>query len=230
MTENIPLSFWFNKAEKPIPTPYTDTFDTSQIDNLSLDESRELINHIRDEQNLAMSRFFYVPFKTKFQVALERIYQHIAKLTNPNFIKTPIYITNNVTVNGFQLYETDGTDIITSDYYEKLILLADSKKVWTKEEWRNAMTDTCCTDWYKQDKHGECYGGYWKYPHDSEEYKNAWDLSFNESCEAMWELPFSKDLLLETIQIGCSNRQESVRYSNFICVWLERKREAIAKL
>lgn len=34
---------------------------------------------------------------------------------------------------------------------------------------------------------------------------------------------FNCDALLLTIRIGCNNRLESVRYSNFLCTWVERK-------
>lgn len=95
-----------------------------------------------------------------------------------------------------------------------------SKRIWTFEEWKTAMEKACCSEWYKQDKHGECY---YTYPEGSFEKENAWQFSFDESCQAMWDLPYSKELLLETIKIGCGNRMESVRYSSFLCVWLESK-------
>jgi len=38
-----------------------------------------------------------------------------------------------------------------------------------------------------------------------------------------YNLPYSKELLLETISIGCSRRTESVRFSNFFCEYIARK-------
>lgn len=56
---------------------------------------------------------------------------------------------------------------------------------------------------------------------------DLWDETFEANCKAMWNLPFPKELLLQTIDIGCHNGRESVRDSNFLCVWLSRKREAL---
>ena len=81
----------------------------------------------------------------------------------------------------------------------------------------------CCSDWYKQDRHGNCFGGFWEYPEGSYQHENARQLSYDDNMKGLLELPYPREFILETIHIGCNNRQESVRYSNFLCEWMERK-------
>lgn len=214
------------------PTPYTDEYYTTGIDNIT-DQNYliKMINEISNEKNHAFrDLIFLVQPRMKFDDAIDNINRKLIEMRNPQF-NTPIPdMSETEEVNGYKLYNVDGTaNLFVLSFYEKLIELMDSKKEWTFEEWRQAMEKTCCSDWMKQDRHGVCFGGFWRYPEGSYEKENAYNLSFEDNCMGMFELPFSKELLLETIEIGCCNRLESVRYSNFLCVWLQRKRAAIDK-
>lgn len=95
----------------------------------------------------------------------------------------------------------------------------------TKEEFLEQYEDKACSDWSKMDEHGTSYGGFWWFPEGSYEYENAYKLSREKSGLCLWSLPYPKRFLLETIDIGCLNRMESVRYSNFVCEWMKRKIE-----
>lgn len=214
------LLYGFNK----IYTPITDQFFKEDINTFSLEKLRKYNDDISDECTKVM-RTMCVTYKTKFDVALERINNRIVELEYPLF-KTPITMDHKEEINGFKLYSYH-TDVLSYDIYKELLKLSKLTKLWTYEEFEKEMRNNCCTDWYKQDIHGECYGGYWKYPKESEEYKNAWELSFKSACKSMWELPYPKEMLIYTIKLGCSNRMESVRYSNFLCEWVIRKEKAI---
>ncbi len=50
--------------------------------------------------------------------------------------------------------------------------------------------------------------------------------TFQKNGEALYALPFPKRFLLATIEIGCRNGRESVRYSNFLGVWMTRRMKA----
>jgi hypothetical protein len=49
------------------------------------------------------------------------------------------------------------------------------------------------------------------------------DLVCEDNFKGLCELPYPRELIKRTIDLGCGNRNESVRYSNFICEWVKRK-------
>ena len=75
------------------------------------------------------------------------------------------------------------------------------------------------------DRHGECYGGFW-----ITDKENAWNLSQQDNFQGLYELPFPHDLIFRTIDIGCRNLMESVRYSNFLCYWIEQKMKQMSMI
>jgi hypothetical protein len=135
-------------------------------------------------------------------------------------------------VNGYEMIDVnDQSNVLSFEEFQECVLVKELKTEWTLEKWKQAMETQCCTDWYKMDDHGESFGGvYYSSPHNSENYQNAFQLTFDANCLAMWKLPFSKDLLLYTIHLGCCLRLESVRFSNFICEWINLKQKAIDEL
>lgn len=139
---------------------------------------------------------------------------------------TDVRTSKEERVNGFQLYERV-SNLFYEEDFEHMCALADDRTQWSFRRFKEAMSDVCCSDWNKQDIHGECFGGPYKQPEGSYAKSNAYNLCFAQAVRAMWRLPFSKALLIRTIQLGCFIRQESVRYSNYLCVWLERKRLAM---
>lgn len=190
------------------------------------EEEQEYFNSIRYQR---MINFSFPSQPTVWDAAKEKL-ERILNQREPQrrlYQETKVMINETETENGFQLYTCTNGTMFYYDEFVKLLELYQSTKKWTFEEFDQAMRDECCTDWNKQDSHGECYGGYWKYPTNSEEYKNAFSLCLRDAMQDMYTLPFSKDFLLQTIKIGCSNRQESVRYSNFLGVWFSRKLKAM---
>ena len=99
----------------------------------------------------------------------------------------------------------------------------DTNKRYTFEEFYKIYSETACAIWYKIDRHGETFGGFWKYPEGSKERENAFELSREDNGKGLYELPYPKEVILETIIMGCGNSRECVRYSNFICEWVKRK-------
>lgn len=107
------------------------------------------------------------------------------------------------------------------------------KEIWNDEtemsfeDFYAAFKDTCCTDWYKMDRYGNCFGGYWEYPDNSEEKENAYELSGQDNCRALYELPYPKKFILYTIRLGCGSRLECVPFSVYVCEWMRRKIETM---
>lgn len=125
------------------------------------------------------------------------------------------------TINGYKIPPASKLNIPFNFFLEWKDIWLDPTEM-TYEEFSDQFDEIACTEWYKMDKYGECYGGFWTYPKNSYEYEHAWELSGEENCKALYELPYPKKFILETIKIGCSSRQESVPYSNKLCEWMSR--------
>ena len=85
-------------------------------------------------------------------------------LTNP--YNKDLVIKATEYVNNYQMYNTL-RPILREQDYKKLIELWDSPDCKDFNEFITKCE--VCTDWYKQDEHGNCYGGFWKYPENSYE-------------------------------------------------------------
>jgi hypothetical protein len=142
------------------------------------------------------------------------------------FYDAKLVITKSENVNGYKLYYTD-QNIMDFEEFEELRQLYKKNENIPKEEFDEWFKDNACTDWCKMDRHGECFGGFWKFPEGTTEKKNAYTLSRKDNCGGLWELPYAKKLIQKTVEIGCGNRMESVRYSNFLCEWIKRMSEIV---
>jgi len=124
-------------------------------------------------------------------------------------------------INGYKL-QTDEFSVPYDVYLEWKEIWDNSEKM-TYETFKEEFGHAACSDWHKMDKYGECYGGYWNYPEDSKERENAWDLSYEENCKSLYDLPYPKDFILHTVKVGCNNRRESVPYTNLLCEYMKRQ-------
>jgi hypothetical protein len=131
--------------------------------------------------------------------------------------------------NGYHLYDID-----TFNYYSENLIYEWGEK-WNKAVENNLDIDTefsafwdrfdseACSDWSKQDDKGSCFGGYWDAEEGSYDKENAYTLSRRYSALKLFCLPFPKELIFETITMGCNNRMESVRYSNqLMCFFMDK--------
>lgn len=226
-------------ATRDIPIIYNSsiTDNYNNYPDLLLNKTSEELNEIKKQVNQEEKNYYDnsrtlggFMGETKWDSVRNKIEKVFVENNHPEYKqeKSPVITSDTEIINGFQLYACKN-NTFSIELYEELVKLYNSEKKYTFEEWKEIMDDECCTEWNKMDEHGESYGGYWKYDKKTPEYKFAWRLSFDKNCKCMFDLPFSKDLLLKTIQIGCNNYSESVRYSNFLCICLERKLAAIAR-
>lgn len=142
---------------------------------------------------------------------------------------TELPMSKSDIVNGYQLYNLKGDiRIFEIRFFLKLsqLLLGEDINI-TYEEFVKKLEDKCCTDWYKQDPHGEHYAGFRAYPEGTPERENAWDLTFESQCKGLWNLPYPKKLVLKMINQACCRRMDCVRGVNFLCEWLKRKHQMV---
>jgi hypothetical protein len=205
---------------------YLNKFDLS---NLNLEEILQLQKQCQNEKNEYGNKFMLdSKDKEKFLCVDKYLNHHLELLENPYYFKKQSFVQfqKNKKINGFDVHSFGATveNIFNYRYFKELLLLMTTPdQMLNYNDWKKKMRASTCSDWNKQDEHGNSYGGYWEAPKESYEYKNAWDLTFKRNCQRMWNLPFSHAILLKTIEMGCKTRQESVRYSNFVCVWILKK-------
>ena len=140
----------------------------------------------------------------------------------------PLRMSSEEKVNGYALYAMEYLRPFTRRYFGELVTMW-KEDAWTEQELRDKFNVYACSDWSKMDDHGECFGGFWREPEGSYERKNASRLSHAHNLDALCSLPFPHRVKWETVDIGCRNRFESVRYTNFLCTWLQRKMEQMEK-
>lgn len=135
-----------------------------------------------------------------------------------------LIINNDEIVNGYELYKVeDGKPIMAKALYEELVQIWKKGEEMSFKEFYEYCNNEMCSDWSKMDKHGKYFEGYYDYPEGSNEREYAWNWTRRTNIVELFKLPYPLRLLLETIELGCSNRYESVRYSTFLCEWIRRK-------
>lgn len=181
------------------------------------------IDYLEKEYSNATKYGFICYMKIYYDLA-----DKICDVYSPEYTTELILKTEEI-VNGYELYDTTGRPIMYRSLYENLVTMWKTNKEYTYEEFMD-FYDNACSDWAKQDAHGESFCGYWKCMEGTtEREENAWRLTRNANGIALWKLPYPKEVICETIKIGCNNRTESVRISNFICEWVKRKMEQMNK-
>jgi len=200
------------------------------MDIESIEIFSEEFNAFRDYYSGAMglNRIITWPAQKLFSVDLDNIAgrkQTLLMESDPIAFKfyTETITTSSVEeVNGYKLYDCI-KPFMTYDLY--LHHLKERLKPQdTDDEFSKWLDENCCSDWAKQDRNGECYAGAWQADEGTYEKENAWYITNDDNMKGLMALPFPRSLIKWSIIVGCSNRQESVRYSNFIGVWFERTR------
>lgn len=232
--EYKPLKFWFAGTPKKSPQDIIDSYykidyireGMDKLDTLSFKEAILLKDQLFDFQNYYIKnmRFMIEIGPKPLDKQIDEVNDHINKFCDKFNKELIMYKAEEV--NGYKLYNVN-KNIISFDFYCELIEKWLNNKEYTFSEFFEIYDETACSEWSKQDRHGKCYSGFWDYPEGTYERDNAYTLSRNDNCQGLYDLPYPKEVIIETIKMGCSNRMESVRYSNFICEWLKRKMEQI---
>jgi hypothetical protein len=214
----VPFKFSFT-SDLPPNTPVTD-YVLYNIDEVTectdLEKLRKYVDDIQDEESrvLRSLRFCVISFKTTYQEAIEYINDIITKLTFPMFNSQHIEMSITEIVNGYKLYNCT-SNIMSSDTYIVLKELMDEDPD-TRLGYEDFVEDCdFCSDWNKANLTND----------DNIDFEDPdwWDNTFEMNARAVWNLPFHTSFLKRTISIGCNNRMEGARYSNYLGVWIERK-------
>lgn len=180
-----------------------------KIDGLNFIELCELKENIFELANEYMKKemiFYCNPFP--FQKDIDNVNSYIKKINLTNYYQK-LCISENEIINGYKLYNCS-EPIMSYDIYLDFFTIWQDVDNLSFDEFIEKYEENACSEWSRMNEHGE-------YP------ENAGLLSRTENGEKLWKLPYPKKFVLETIEIGCNNHQESVRYSNFLCEWMKRK-------
>jgi hypothetical protein len=126
---------------------------------------------------------------------------------------------NDHYINGYQLYDYNVNYSIHDDLIDKY----NDTTEMTYEEFYDEFSIRACTDWGEMDDNGIYFANDLKYPEESEQYKNTFNLTFEDNCKKLYKLPFSHKLILWSVQYGYYTGNESVRFSNCYCELVKRK-------
>lgn len=234
-TKSVPLNFWFSnntqqdeQNKKKVDEIMVDVhmmYYRFLVIDMSYDELIELRDKLIDAERRIMKVrcIFMYPRPRYLKEYIDPVNEKIKSFI-PDWYKTAeITMDADDELNGYKLFDTDKNgSILAYDLFLKLEKLYYEPNVMTEDEFYKEYDKIACSDWSKQDEHGECFGGFWKYPDGSYEKENAYRLSREANGKALFKLPYSHSLIFETIKIGCGNRYESVRYSNFLCEYVKK--------
>ena len=229
-TVNVPLNFWFNnnknerfeKVKSEILPKVSQIMGSINFESTDPAYYSDIKDSIIDcRYNLQRACGIIYPLPKYFQAELDFIENNIKDRVIPEKFYKKLIFNKIDEINGYKLYDCEENIMDWFSFIDLTKSYRDSK-IYSREEFFEKCSDECCTDWAKMDRHGECYGGFWL-----TDKENAWDLSRQDNFQGLYELPFPHELIFRTIDIGCSNRMESVRYSNFLCWWVECKMKQI---
>lgn len=240
----IPLVYYFNKTEENKTEEneidvwdllekhedYNDTLDKfGMIDNLNYGELIELKEkfkilqtyHVKNVSLKSKVYFEYIPEKIVFDEEIKKINDRLILEKNPAYnIKIRF---EEDELNGYKLPLYHQSFNISIDTFLEISQLWVNEPEMSYDEFCKEFEKNACTEWYKMDKHGEYFTGYWNYPEGSYERNNAMDLTFKDNRKALFDLPYPKKFILYTVEFGCDRLLESVPFSNFMCEWVKRK-------
>jgi len=135
-----------------------------------------------------------------------------------------LIMSENEKINGYELFNVSGKPIMRKTDYDQFQKYWTENKLFTFEEFEAEYDSEACTEWYKMNRQGDHYAGFYKYAEGTNERDNAWSLTRSDNCVGLWELPYPKHLILKVMKYACDTSiMESVRYVNFICEWIKRK-------
>jgi hypothetical protein len=129
-------------------------------------------------------------------------------------------------VNGYHLYDIPkDAPLFQFGTFKIMLDNQDGTPFMSDDELREWLEKHCCYDWNKIDFDGVAYaGGFWRSdPPDPD----AFHKTRKMNIDALMALPFSRSIIMDSVDYGCKLRQECVRFSNFIGVWFERTLQLI---
>ena len=240
MEQVVPLKFCFSgeSAEEIMssyPTYSLICQNLSIVPYMSLEQICEFESDFKAFRQyyidkIGLRNYIWPVFKNNLDDIAKRK-RELQMESNPliaKYYKYAIELSDEEQINGYMLYKHE-VPIMDYETYNSIITKSYEPQD-DDEAFRAWLEEHCCSDWGKQDRHGNCFGGFWQYPEGSEEKENASILSRKDNIEGMLELPFPRSILKWSVTDGCYSRWESVRYSNFIGTWFERTQKMVMEI
>lgn len=116
--------------------------------------------------------------------------------------------------------------------YNFLILkkFMHSKKYSSFEQFKKKAEKMLCSEWSKMNEHGEYFVDFYKYPENTEEYKNAYTLTRSRNIQFLFDLPYSKHFILKVAKFLCRYGPENVEMVYNLCEWIKQMNDYILSL
>lgn len=235
-----PLSFWFPKDSTKNNRVWQQAPDGPKVEKLFERYDQLGYEELKQLEKLWMNCLSYVSKGSEMMCMYPSIYDNNKQLKDITKRKFEASIKE---VPEIKLYYEQITDLLKDDRLDskknkyETFCYEDYKgleKIYVENEQIDDATfiDLCsgeylCHDWSKMDENGELGKGYWAYPEDTEEYKNAFDLMRKLNIKKLMDLPYPRRLVLKSTDIGCANYSECVRYSEFVCKFVKTMYEIL---
>jgi hypothetical protein len=145
---------------------------------------------------------------------------------SPPWFTEPLVTSEEEIVNGYALYKRNKNIMTYLRFLEFPCPDLSATGEMSYEEFEKQLTEIACSDWYHQDENGNHVDTSTIYDDPEDPPMKTSTQVFETNARALYDLPFSKPFLFETVRAGCKNRLESVRYSNFLGVWMQRRKQA----
>lgn len=240
LPKDIPLMMWFSSGPKFDREEYLAKYPDFTT-NMELMDLLPIMNNI--DELIRLKKYFeklrrdylwasgnhmildmgvYRGYKIIFDNEIRKINDRINELV-PEFKKDVGFAADDY-INGYHIGKFAKFNFPYELFCEFKEKWQDDTKISFKK-FREMFSDACCTEWYKHDHYGNCYGGPWDCPEGSYAKVNAWRLCGIQNCRALYKLPYPKKFILYAIKIGCGYRLDTVPFVNYMCEWTKRKIE-----
>ncbi len=92
----------------------------------------------------------------------------------------------------------------------------------TFDQFSMVFAELACNDWSRTTAGGELYGGPWKQPEGSVQYKNAGALCFKENATALWNVAteYTSEAVLYSVNYLCLYRAHGAPQVRDLCQWV----------
>jgi hypothetical protein len=197
----VPMKFWFTKQQQPSQLEVLDNhkhykFIIEHIDNLEniTDISvLETLYKCLEEVSAQIQQQCMIYFPIPLSSSMSAVLDRINELSDFDWNDVNVTMSESETINGYYLY--NGNTYFDRFLYKKLLPLWNSTNVYTF------------------DKFLELYN---KIPK-----SRSWWC--NDNAKKLYDLPYSHDFLLATIDLSENAYNGSVRYCNYLCVLFDRQ-------
>jgi hypothetical protein len=101
--------------------------------------------------------------------------------------------------------------------------LAQEDRYMSFDEFSNQLQDVTCTEWNKQNPHGESYADFYSMPKGHYQEVHAWDLTYARNRSCLWRLPYPRAMVIKMVKFACRLRMDCVAHVDSLCMVVMKK-------